>query len=1167
MTRTLPLLLLLAAPLLAQRPVTVTLADPLGDLKGAKVTFNGEDRTDKFPVTVDVPPGGLVQRTLQIERNGRIFDRRILNLRPGWDVAVPVIDFANGRPELVPQTGHTDFPLAMVASRDGRRLLTVGADRVGIVWDAATGRQQRILSGAQNMVLAADMDAAGRVAVLGVGQLDDTYSAAGGGLRVVNVETGALIHKVNSPPISAVAMDPQAQVVWLATRTGSLYAWPFAKDGEIELVAKDQGVIEAISFSRDGKVVATGGDRGEFRRYDAATRKPFEAVGINRNADGRVTPVKSFASTPDGSAFLVAWQENPAALLINAATGAVIQRYATGGTGLHNASISPDGRTAVIATWTMLPAAPNAPAGQLNRVVSFDLVKGVKQREFVSSRAEVRVGAVVARTGGGQTLYLLERKNSIAALDLATGVKRVSLDNHLDRTYTLAFRPDGNVLVASVDHGIIARWDPADDPPVRVSRPHTNFVRSIHYRKDGKVYATGAGDGNAALWHDDGRLIHRFNVQAPNANTVKLTPDGRKLVVATKAEGGVPGKLMVFDVAAKAIVAGPMNHPTSVWDIDISPDGTTLALCDGENEHNRRVPGKVELLDLNLKQIRTLTVPTKEMLACVRFSPDGRRLAVSHFDGRTVIWDCKSGAKITECGTLGGPRAMTSSWLPDGEAVLVALADNTIALYAAKSGAKLATFTGHTGPVDLAVLRPGTLGRNFASIGGDGVLRYWDAALGDQIAWLSTVQDGRDWLAATPAGRFDGTQGGRSAIAFRTDSKLNVALADRFYRDFHSEGFLKDLWAGKAVAPPAKITDSEPPVVRIVTAAPTEPLPGDKFSFDVEVTDRGSGIEKVIVKLGDMLLSPARDFPGTNKAVIFRFDVPQLPDGEVVITATAQGKKAGAREAEPAALRFNYAAQDKKRRLHVVAIGVNNSPAGQELAFPENDAEEFAKLFKTHMHPEFSDVNTTVLSGVTATTPRIKATLDNLKTGANDMLLLYLSGHGKTTAGLNSDYYFLTSNARAADLQNTALAGQDIFRLVNKEQLRNAFIILDTCEASGFLPSIHRKMDNQRRLNLDHSVLYASMSAKNAIENLRMRHGLLTYGLLYSAGVERINNFDDPSLPRLRTGEAWTHREWADKAIRVSEWVLDEKLNKGNDKLISVPGSNINRAFPLIKSK
>ena len=60
----------------------------------------------------------------------------------------------------------------------------------------------------------------------------------------------------------------------------------------------------------------------------------------------------------------------------------------------------------------------------------------------------------------------------------------------------------------------------------------------------------------------------------------------------------------------------------------------------------------------------------------------------------------------------------------------------------------------------------------------DDQVHLWDTATGKQIARLLGVGLEGDWIAITPEGLFDGTQGARQKLTFRVSGGLNVVPVD-----------------------------------------------------------------------------------------------------------------------------------------------------------------------------------------------------------------------------------------------------------------------------------------------------------------------------------------------------------------------------------------------------
>jgi WD40 repeat protein/tRNA A-37 threonylcarbamoyl transferase component Bud32 len=196
--------------------------------------------------------------------------------------------------------------------------------------------------------------------------------------------------------------------------------------------------------------------------------------------------------------------------------------------------------------------------------------------------------------------------------------------------------------------------------------------------------------------------------------------------------------------------------------VAFSPDGRRLA-CDGS-------ANTVRVLDVaTRKELHVLRGHTG-LVTDVAFSPDGRRLASASFDGTIKVWDVATGGAVFTC---RGHKDVVSQvvFRPDGARLASAGWDGTVRFWDARTGQAVGPVLPHRGRVTGLAVSPG--GDRLVSGSSDKTLRVWEAATGRLIRTLTTgaaaqhnpvpfSPDGRRLASADPEGQvnlWDATTG------------------------------------------------------------------------------------------------------------------------------------------------------------------------------------------------------------------------------------------------------------------------------------------------------------------------------------------------------------------------------------------------------------------------
>ncbi len=240
-----------------------------------------------------------------------------------------------------------------------------------------------------------------------------------------------------------------------------------------------------------------------------------------------------------------------------------------------------------------------------------------------------------------------ETKANLLETLIDTGRVTASLTGHTDSVLSVAVSPDGDTLATGSDDGTVILWDVTDRTrPHRRgtltghkdSLGHKDSVWSVAFTPDGDILVTGSDDGTVILWDVTDRANPRprgtLTGHTSGVVSVAFTPNGHTL-----ATGSYDGMAMLWDVrnpdSPKPLVPPLRGHPGGVLSVAFAPDGATLATS-GRN-------GEVILWDVtdpaHPHHHSQPFTPATGSIWSIRFSPDGATLAIGSIDGTVSLWD------------------------------------------------------------------------------------------------------------------------------------------------------------------------------------------------------------------------------------------------------------------------------------------------------------------------------------------------------------------------------------------------------------------------------------------------------------------------------------------------------------------------------------------------
>jgi WD40 repeat protein/tetratricopeptide (TPR) repeat protein len=607
-------------------------------------------------------PQGAQSRSVAVSPDGRLlavgcWDPDAITARAAFaPVSVHLISLPDGRGRMV-LNGH-NLAVCDVAFRpDGRRLATLGYDGTMRVWDTETGRPIRTLSLETRP-----------------GQFDPGLSwspdgrwlagAAAGVARIWDPETGREPTRIDES-VNSVAWSPDGSRIALClhdTPGLALYRW----DAQAERVRgpafKQSGKLRACCWSPDGRRLA------ELWWLSVEKREAPGRLTIRDVSNGKPVFEAFLPAVPNVIAFsrdgtcVATGGEEEAVRIFDVKSGQEQAALFTGANQVSGLAFSADSRRLHAAGWG------------IGGIKLLDPDRDPRVRHI--PMRDNQIGALAFDRHGlrifnahwrvGQ-LSTLDPHDRTVVFDRALPVSDARLWPRGD----FAFSPDGGQLAAPTrgDRTVVGVWDVALAETVAELRGSGEPVTAVAYRPDKRMLATAAfrvpsPRSIVTLWDlASGHVIRTFEMGPTVVWALAFSDDGRKVAAGGGMKDG-PGWVTAWDVESGTRL-GALDRLGVIMSVAFRPDGSRIAVADFGHS-------QVHLWDLAAGTL--ITHPGPAQVCCVRFTPDGMRLAVLGYDGNVHLADAQTGDDVLVLQTFsppagGGGYTPRIAFSPDGSRI------------------------------------------------------------------------------------------------------------------------------------------------------------------------------------------------------------------------------------------------------------------------------------------------------------------------------------------------------------------------------------------------------------------------------------------------------------------------------------------------------------------
>lgn len=534
---------------------------------------------------------------------------------------------------------HSQAITCVSCSPDGKFVATSSRENVVKIWDIETGALMKSLEGHASKVNSVRYSPDGNLIVT---------ASKDGTVRIwdANSATELFVLEGDDSPVNSAVFSPDGKRIASVSENTMVSIWDVASGEKIKEIYGNMDEVFSVAFSPDGKQVLTASRDTSVRIFDVYSEEElFHVAGTEMG----MALTASFS--PDGKKVMSVSFDDNSIHVWDASSGAELLRIQET---CFFADFSPDGREIVTDSLSFYDSVTGAKTMKLN-------IKGV---EYVTFKPAPTPGLrwVIAGLNDGSIFIkkavsedapieflVFQRCNravfspnsnfiaadtlgsyTILVWDIRSEKPPICLIGHSRPIETIAFSPDGKLLVSASHDKTIRIWDVETGKALKIITGHREIVNSAFFSPDGKRIVSTSYDHTIRIWDVDSGKESQKWLDDDTYDHAIFSSDGKQILSYS------------YDtIRVRDAVSGTELRTLTVYEdgtCTFSPDGKLYASALA-NDKTIRI---VEIA--SGKELRSMS-GHKDMIVGVVFSPDGHLLLSKGYETMR-IWDVQSGKEL-----------------------------------------------------------------------------------------------------------------------------------------------------------------------------------------------------------------------------------------------------------------------------------------------------------------------------------------------------------------------------------------------------------------------------------------------------------------------------------------------------------------------------------------